>query len=53
VNEENSRDEQVADFRYSVMTDLANPYLDAAKRRQPIREKAERIWRSRESEASG
>lgn len=44
MNEENSRDEQVADFRYSVVTDLTNPYLDAAKRRQLIREKAERIW---------
>ena len=44
MNEENSRDEQMADFRYSVVADLANPYLDAAKRRQLIREKAERVW---------
>jgi hypothetical protein len=45
VNEENSRDEQMADFRYSVVAVLANPYLHvAAKRRQLIREKAERIW---------
>ena len=44
MNTENSRDEQMADFRYSVVADLANPYLDAAKRRQLIREKAERVW---------
>ena len=44
MNEENSKDEQMADFRYSVVADLANPYLDAAKRRQLIREKADRLW---------
>ena len=44
MNKENSTDEQMADFRYSVVADLANPYLDAAKRRQLIREKAERVW---------
>jgi hypothetical protein len=34
---------QTADFRCSVVADLANPYLDAAKRRQLIREKADRV----------
>ena len=44
MNKENSKGEQMADFRYSVVADLANPYLEAAKRRQLIREKADRIW---------
>lgn len=44
MNEEQSKDSQMADFRYSVVADLANPYLDAAKRRRLIREKADRLW---------
>lgn len=44
MNEKQTNDHQMADFRYSVVADLANPYLDAAKRRQLIREKADRVW---------
>jgi len=46
MNEEKQKrkDQQMADFRYSVVADLANPYLDADKRRQLIREKADRVW---------
>jgi len=44
LNEKQTNDHQMADFRYSVVADLANPYLDAAKRRQLIREKADRVW---------
>ena len=37
-------DGEVADFRYSVVADLANPYLDGGKLRQLLREKADRVW---------
>ena len=39
MNEENNRDKQMAESRYSVVADLADPYPYAAKRRQMIREK--------------
>ena len=42
MNEEKGKNAEMADFRYSVIADLANPYLDAAKRRQLTREKADR-----------
>jgi transposase len=38
------RDQQITDFRYSVVADLANPYLDAGKLRQLLRDKAGREW---------
>jgi hypothetical protein len=44
VNEENNRDKQMAESRYSVVADLANPYPYAARRRQMTREKADRVW---------
>jgi transposase len=42
--ERESKDSEVADFRYSVVADLANPYLDGPKLRQLLREKADRVW---------
>jgi len=42
--ERESKDQQITDFRYSVVADLANPYLDAGKLRQLLRDKAAREW---------
>lgn len=53
MNEEKGKNAEMADFRYSVIADLANPYLDAAKRRQLTREKADRHWNIPGSDASG
>ena len=34
------RDQQITEFRYQLVAELANPYLSAAERRELIRQKA-------------
>lgn len=39
-SEQSARHAQIADFRYQLVAELANPYLDASERQRLIRQKA-------------